>query len=110
QICEPIDNPTWVTVPVSSSGATGIACADAIPRPIAKAIEAKSFMRLPPGPEDNSRFTECSMNAGHSIGIERRSDGAVDLSTKLPLRLQPDLYKAADGLGAAASIKLADEK
>jgi hypothetical protein len=29
-------------------GATGIACADAMPRPTAKAIEAKSFMLLPP--------------------------------------------------------------
>jgi hypothetical protein len=92
------------------SGVTGIACADAIPGPNANAIEAKSFMCLPPRPEDNSRFTECSMNAGHSIGVDRRADGAVDLSTNLPLRLQPDLYKAADGLGAAASIKLADEK
>jgi hypothetical protein len=38
-----------VTEPVvAGSGATGIACADAMPRPTAKAIEAKSFMCFPP--------------------------------------------------------------
>jgi len=39
----PQRQPTCVTPLASCIGATGIACADAMPRPAAKAIEARSF-------------------------------------------------------------------
>jgi hypothetical protein len=67
-----------VTEPVvSCSGATGIACADAMPRPTAKAIEAKSFICFPPR----------SWKAGfHRNAAEYAMKGSVGFSPQYGLR------------------------